>query len=322
MDSNRIIFGYFAKPVQYKNRLVRYISAMELRQLRYFTTLAEELNFTRAAERLHISQPPLSAQIAQLENELGVKLFHRTSRKVELTEAGAAFLRDVRIIQNRLKEATHRVRQIDAGLAGRLEIGLSGSHFLGPLPGLIAKLARSHPDIRVILNEMAPNDQLEALREHRIDLSISRQFIEDDLLCSRKLWNDPLLVALPPGHPLTSRSQLRLNELKNERFVMLRRETSTFAERIFLACAAHGFSPSVEQTVSEVPAQLSLVAAGVGIALVPTSTKSFKPHDLTFRSLDEPGLEASVHAVMRKDNKKAVLKTFVEGLTSQTQNLK
>jgi len=287
---------------------------MELRQLRYFTTLAEELNFTRAAERLHISQPPLSAQIAQLEDELGVKLFHRTSRKVELTEAGAAFLRDVRIIQSRLKEATLRVRQIDAGMAGRLELGLSGSHFLGPLPGLIAQLAKSHPDIRVILNEMAPNDQLEALREHRIDLSISRQFIEDDLLCSRRLWNDPLLVALPLGHPLATHTQLQLNQLTQERFVMLRRETSTFAERIFLACTAHGFTPNIEQTVGEVPAQLSLVAAGVGIALVPTSTKSFQPHALTFRKLDEPGLEASVHAVMRKDNKKAVLRTFVDSL--------
>ncbi|HUH88857.1 MAG TPA: LysR substrate-binding domain-containing protein [Pusillimonas sp.] len=285
---------------------------MELRQLRYFTTLAEELNFTRAAERLHISQPPLSAQIAQLEEELGVKLFHRNSRRVELTEAGATFLRDVRIIQNRLKEATARVRQVDAGLAGRLDVGLSGSHFLGPLPHLIGKLAVSHPDIRVTLNEMAPNDQLEALREHRIDLSISRQSIEDDLLCSRKLWPDPLLVALTPDHPLAGRDRIRLEELANERFVMLRRETSTFAERIFRACAAHGFSPTVEQTVAEVPAQLSLVTAGLGIALVPTSTSGYEPHALVFRPLDEPNLEASVHAVLRKDNRKPALETFMQ----------
>src|SRR5690606_23984259 len=233
---------YLGRADQYRFRLMRYILPMELRQLRYFTTLAEELNFTRAAESLHISQPPLSAQIAQLEDELGVKLFHRNSRKVELTEAGASFLRDVRVIQNRLKEATLRVQHIDAGLAGRIEVGLSGSHFLGPLPGLIGKLTASHPDIRVILNEMAPNDQLEALREHRIDVSISRQSIEDDLLSSRRLWPDPLLVALPPEHPLSRRTRIRLDELADERFVMLRRETSTFAERIFRACAAHGFS--------------------------------------------------------------------------------
>jgi len=293
---------------------MRYILPMELRQLRYFTTLAEELNFTRAAERLHISQPPLSAQIAQLEEELGVKLFHRNSRKVELTEAGASFLRDIRVIQNRLKEATLRVQHIDAGLAGRIEVGLSGSHFLGPLPGLIGQLAVSHPDIRVILNEMAPNDQLDALREHRIDVSISRQSVEDDLLCSRRLWPDPLLVALPPGHRLAASDRIRLDELAGERFVMLRRETSTFAERIFRACAAHGFSPTVEQTVAEVPAQLSLVMAGLGIALVPTSTSAYQPHALAFRPLDEPGLEASVHAVMRKDKHKAALETFITRL--------
>lgn len=305
---------YLERTDQYRFRLMRYILPMELRQLRYFTTLAEELNFTRAAERLHISQPPLSAQIAQLEEELGVKLFHRNSRRVELTEAGASFLRDVRIIQSRLKEATQRVRHIDAGLAGRLELGLSGSHFLGPLPELIGKLAASHPDIRVILNEMAPNDQLEALREHRIDLSISRQSIEDDVLYSRRLWPDPLVVALPPTHPLAGKARLRLEELAGERFVMLRRETSTFAEHIFRACAAHGFSPNVEQTVGEVPAQLSLVVAGLGIALVPTSTSAYQPRALAFRPLDEPGLEASVHAVMRKDNRKSALDTFVRQL--------
>src|SRR5690606_4058967 len=148
------------------------------------------------------------------------------------------------------------------------------------------------------------------------DLSISRQSIEDDLLHSRLLWPDPLLVAVPPAHPLARQERLSLGQLSGERFVMLRRETSTFAERIFRACAAHGFSPNVEQTVAEVPAQLSLVTAGLGIALVPTSTSAYQPHALAFRPLDEPGLEASVHAVMRKDHRKAALETFVRQLTS------
>src|SRR5690606_4421238 len=118
-------------------------------------------------------------------------------------------------------------RNIHGGHAGRIEIGLSGSHFLGPLPGFINALAATHPDIDVVLNEMAPNDQLEALREQRIDISISRQSIEDDMLISRPLWPDPLRVALPPGHALSSRRRLRLQALAGERFVMLRRETSS-----------------------------------------------------------------------------------------------
>lgn len=287
---------------------------MELRQLRYFTALAEELNFTRAAERLHISQPPLSAQIAQLEEEMGVKLFRRSSRKVELTPAGAMFLRDVRTVQNRLKEAAQRAQSIHAGLAGRIEVGLSGSHFLGPLPGLIGQLARGYPDIRVVLNEMEPNDQIDALRESRIDLSISRQSVEDTLLTSQCLWPDPLLVALPPGHGFAQRGHLTLADLADESFVMLRRESSTFAERIFRACAAHGFSPKVGQTVAQVPAQLSLVAAGLGIALVPASAGSCQSSSVAFCVLDEPQLEGGVQAIRRKDNDKAALLTFIEQL--------
>ena len=280
---------------------------VELRQLRYFTALAEELSFTRAAERLHISQPPLSAQIAQLEAELGVKLFQRTSRKVVLTDAGRAFVQDIRIIQNRLKDATQRVKNIHSGLEGRIEIGLSGSHFLGPLPEFIGRLAVSHPDIDVVLNEMAPNDQLEALREHRIDISISRQSIDDELLCSRQLWPDPILIAVPTGHFLSARASATLRELADERFVMLRRETSSFAEQIYSACIAQGFTPHVAQTVSEVPAQLSLIRAKLGIGLVPSSAGRHQWDAIEFCRLDDAALEGNVHAIIRKDNSKPAL---------------
>lgn len=287
-------------------------NSLELRQLRYFIALAEELNFTRAAERLHISQPPLSAQIAQLETELGVKLFERNSRKVSLTDAGAVFLHDVRLIQSRLREAAERVKHVHSGLAGRIEIGLSGSHFLGPLPLFIAKLAHTHPDIDVVLNEMAPNEQLESLREQRIDISISRQSVEDDLLHSQLLWPDPLLVALPGGHALATHPALKLEALASERFIMLRRETSHFADQVFLACAAHGFTPHVAHSVAEVPAQLNLVAAGLGIALVPASTRNPQSGALVFCPLDEPGLQGHVHAVVRKGHKKTVVETFLD----------
>lgn len=159
---------------------------MEIRQLRYFAVLAEELNFTRAAARLHISQPPLSLQIAQLERELEVKLFDRTNRRVSLTAAGAAFLNDVRATLAGIKDATARVRAVDQGSAGRVEIGLSGSHFLGPVPALIARHARTHPQVSVLLNEMNPAAQLDAVRGHRIDVSISRTAVDDDVRNRRR----------------------------------------------------------------------------------------------------------------------------------------
>lgn len=290
---------------------------MELRQLRYFTALAEELNFTRAAERLHISQPPLSAQIAQLETELGVKLFERNSRKVSLTDAGTAFLRDVRVIQARLKEATQRVQDIHSGLAGRIEIGVSGSHFLGPLPQCISDLAKAYPDIDVVLNEMAPNDQIEALREQRIDISISRQVVEDDLLCSEALWPDPLWVALPRGHGLAQTGTpepLTLAALAEEHFIMLRRDTSRFAQHIYNACIQKGFTPYVVHAVSEVPAQLSLVGAGLGIAIVPGSTRRYQANTLVFCPLEDIGIHTQVHAVMRRHSRKPAVTTVVRQL--------
>lgn len=289
---------------------------MELRQLRYFTALAEELNFTRAAERLHISQPPLSAQIAQLEAELGVKLFDRNSRKVSLTDAGAAFLRDVRVIQARLKEATQRVQDIHSGLAGRIEIGLSGSHFLGPLPQCIGELAHAYPDIDVVLNEMAPNDQLDALREQRIDISISRQHVEDDLLRSEPLWPDPLWVALPQGHALGRQAVLTLDQLATERFIMLRRDTSKFAQQIYNACLQRGFTPNVIHAVSEVPAQLSLVSAGLGVAIVPGSTRRYRAQTLSFCPLEDIGIHTQVHAVVRKAHRKSAIDTVLQQLQS------
>ena len=305
-----------SRKIQYEIRLESHVLRMELRQLRYFTVLAEELNFTRAAQRLHISQPPLSAQIASLEADLGVQLFVRSSRRVALTPAGASFLRDARTVQGRLKEAVQRAQNIHAGLAGSVELGLSGSHFLGPLPELIGLLARRYPEVHIVLNEMEPNDQIEALREYRIDLSISRQSIEDEVLTSRSLWADPLWVALPAGHPLAACACLTIADLSQESFVMLRRESSTFAERIFRACSAHGFSPRVAQTVAQVPAQLSLVAASLGIALVPASARTPQAGAVTFVALDEPELEGSVHAVFRRDNGKAVLQTVVEQLAA------
>jgi DNA-binding transcriptional LysR family regulator len=288
---------------------------VELRQLRYFAVLAEELNFTRAADRLHISQPPLSAQIAQLEQELGVQLLHRNSRRVGLTDAGAAFLQETRLLLQRLDEAQRHVRQVHEGLAGRVEIGVSGSHFLGPLPRRLGLLAQVHPGIVVAIRELSPSRQLEALRESRIDLSISRQQVDDDTLRSRLLWPDPVVVALPAAHALAAAaSGVALAALAAESFIMLERESSSFAARVYRACAAQDFTPQVRHTVVEVPTQLSLVQAGLGIALVPASTRSYCRDGVAFRPLDAAGLQADVYAVTRRDSRNAALETILEFL--------
>lgn len=285
---------------------------MELRQLRYFAVLAEELNFTRAAARLHISQPPLSLQIAQLERELNVRLFDRNNRRVALTEAGAAFLNDVRITLGRLADATSRARDVDQGLAGRIEIGLSGSHFMGPVPALIARYTRRHPQVSVLLNEMNPVAQLDALRGHRIDVSISRTKVDDEVLQSTALWPDPVVVALPLDHPLSGRKRLALADLARDAFVVLRQETSGFARALAQACAQAGVALRVAQTVAEVPAQLALVEAGLGVALVPRSTCEHFAQRIAASALSVNLGQGTVYAVTHRQGGRRVLDPFLQ----------
>lgn len=285
---------------------------MEIRHLRYFVVLAEELNFTRAAARLHISQPPLSLQIAQLERELDVRLFDRNNRRVTLTEAGEAFLNDVRALLASLKDATVRVRAVDRGLAGRIEVGLSGSHFLGPGPALIARYTAEHPQVSVLLNEMNPAAQLEALRGHRIDVSISRTAVNDEALQAMPLWPDPLVAALPRRHPLAARRRLELRDLAGDAFVVLRPDSSAFARRLADICAQAGLPTSVAQTVAEVPAQLALVEAGMGVALVPRSTCRQVGDRIAVCSLPAAISDATVYAVIRRQGRRRALDTFLQ----------
>lgn len=287
---------------------------MELRHLRYFVALAEELSFTRAAARLHVSQPPLSLQIAQLEAELGAPLFTRTSRRVDLTAAGRAFLVDARAVLERLDLARQRVGAMGRGEAGRVDVGLSGSHFLGPFPQALAHYRHSHAGVDVLLHEIQPAMQIEALRERRIDVSISRTPVNDDTLSSTLLWPDPVQAALPPGHRLAARRSLALADLRSERFVMLRPDSSAHAAYIVQCCVQAGFSPQCAQTAVELPAVLSLVAAGMGVALVPASLGTVFGDRVVLKPLGAHAPRADVYAVQRRGDTAGPIQTFVHAM--------
>lgn len=290
---------------------------MELRHLRYFLALAEELSFTRAAARLHVSQPPLSLQIRQLEQEVRAQLFTRTSRRVELTPAGHAFLIDARAILERVDASITRAAAIDSGLAGRIEIGLSGSHFFGPLPKLIAGYSRAYADVAISLQEMRPAIQLEALRDARIDLSISRTPVNDRVLKSTQLWTDPIVAAVPRGHRLGRRKRLRLGDLRDEPFVMLRPDSSAYAQHIRDSCIQAGFAPRVVQHVAEVAAVLSLVAAGMGVALVPQTATHIYAGEVRYISLASHEPHSAVYAVQRLRGSANVTNALVQFFTSR-----
>jgi DNA-binding transcriptional LysR family regulator len=294
---------------------------MELRQLRYFTVVARELSFTAASRHLHISQPPLSLQIANLERELGTRLFDRNSRSVELTEAGKALLQHALAVLDRVGEARQHVQLIAQGLKGRVKLGLSGSHFLGPLPRFIQQFRDARPAVDVVLHEMRPVDQLQALREGRIDISISRSALADEMVESRLLWRDPVVAALPRDHRLALRKSLRLQELRREAFVFLRLESSAFAQRLFDACVAAGFAPRMAQQVVEIPAVVNLVAAGLGVALVPVSMARLRPDSVAVCRLGPSMPNGDVHALVRAREAQPAVHEFLKHLLlwAQTQ---
>ena len=182
---------------------------MELRQIKYFVAVSEELSFTRAAKKLFVSQPPLSFQIASLETELGARLFDRTSRSVQLSEAGKTFLPHAQAVLARLDEAARHVQRVAAGLDGRVQVGLAGSHFFGPFPKFIAWFRSLRPAVQVALQEMTPTDQLGALQNARLDVCVSRNAMARHARISAQLlWRDPVVVALPPGHAQIGRAHV------------------------------------------------------------------------------------------------------------------
>lgn len=291
---------------------------MELRQFRYFCAVAEELSFTRAAARLNVSQPPLSQQIANLEQELGVRLFERTSRSVELTEAGKAFLLHAQAVLQRVEEARVHVLRVADGIEGRVNIGLSGSHFLGPFPRFIKHYREMRPGVDVVLHEMPPAQQLAGLREGRLDLTFERGLPTQEDLVGQLLWQDPAVVAMPLDHALAGRPSVRLAELKDEDFVSFRFGSSNFQTKVYNACVTAGFQPRVVQQVVEVSAVLNLVAAGLGISVVPGSLAGLRADAVASCSLEMPPnlppVTGDVYLMRRRDEQRRVVIQFSEAL--------
>jgi DNA-binding transcriptional LysR family regulator len=274
---------------------------MELRHLRYFVALAEELSFTAAAARLRISQPPLSQQIRDLELELGTALFTRTSRHVALTAAGTAFLGHARAILDHAAQAAAQARAIGAGTIGTLDVGTTGTVMLGPLSQLIAAFSTRHPGVTVRMHEMPPHDQVSALRDHRVDICFMRAPPAEPDLRVDLAWREKVGIVCPETHRLARFDAVPLTELRDERQVFLRLADSRFANDLREACVAAGFMPIISQEVVEAFSQMSFVAAGLGVALVPETISTISRAGIVYRPLQPPALSADVMMVTRRD---------------------
>lgn len=283
---------------------------VELRHLRYFVAVAEDLSFTSAARRLNVSQPPLSQQIRQLEDELGTSLFKRTSRRVELTPAGAALLVRARAILAELDQAAEEVKVIGRGHVGTLDIGMTGSVLLGRLAALVRDFSAAFPQIIVRLHELPPTEQHAALVARRTDISFLRRPPDDSDLEQELGWREQVGLALPVDHPFTTMDRVSLIDLREEVQVFLRLNDSRFAQYLWTCCVEAGFTPKISQQAVESYSLISLVAAGFGIALVPERVQSLSHPGVVYRKLHGTGPAADVMMLYRPD-RSPVLETFL-----------
>lgn len=288
---------------------------MELRHLRYFVAVAEELHFSRAAERLHIGQPPLSQQIQALETEVGALLFERSKRWVRLTEAGRLFLDDARRILALADQAAATARRAHRGEVGELRIGFTFSTPLTPLfASLINRYRQRYPAVTLSLREMPTLHQIEALDQRTLDLGFVRPpetAIPDTVLLTT-LHTDSLMVVLPVDHPLATQRHIAIRDLNGASLVMYPKDAGTgLHPQLFRLCRAAGFEPHITHEAGEASTIIGLVAAGCGISVLPTPFDSIRMEGVCYRPLSDAAATTSLQLGRRKAEASPLVQAFV-----------
>lgn len=295
---------------------------MDFRRLRYFRVVADELSFTRAAERLHLAQPPLSRQIRLLEEEIGVTLFERTTRSIKLTEAGRFLHEQAVQLLSRVEEVREATRRI--GKSGRrwFGIGFVPSSLYGFMPELIREFRDEHPDVDVGLSEMTTVQQLPALRAGRIDIGIGRLVLNEPGVVRWVVTEEPLVAALRSDHPLSQHKTCSLRDLADQPFILYpAKPRPSYADQVLELARRHRLTLNVVQEANELQTAIGLVAAGLGVTLVPASVARLTRNDTCYRPLQETEVTSPVIVSYREGDTSPLLSQILGWLQQKTQSV-
>ncbi len=289
------------------------INGVELRHLHYFVTLAEELHFGRAAARLGIAQPPLSQQIQRLERTLGVRLLERTSRRVQLTDAGATLLPEARRVLAAAEDAVQAARRAGRGEVGELRVAFAATVMFLALPTIIRGFRRRYPGVHLDLRELPTGPQLAGIRAGEIDIGFVRQPFPDPELEIVTVMREPLRIAVNKSHPLAAKATIAVRHLADEPFVMFPEELAPgLHAQVMGLCRAAGFLPRVVEESRELYTSVSLVEAGIGVSILPASVEKLGWRGVRYRAIPSASAETHIAAAWLKDRRRPVMDAFME----------
>jgi DNA-binding transcriptional LysR family regulator len=288
---------------------------LDLRQLRYFIAVAEHENVARAAEQLHISQSPLSRQIMQLEEHLGVRLFERSKQRIRLTQEGRDLLGEARTLMTNAQRVEAFGRRLGTGTAGRLAIGyVEAAMHSNVLAPALRSFRRASPSVTLSLQALGTRLQFERLTQKALDLGYTYRPPEPGAgLDSTAVRDEPLVLAMPSDHPLARSRSIKSHQLDQHSWIAVARQpVDTVRPALIAACQRAGFTPDITYEASDPLSSLSLVSAGLGMAFVQSSLSAMAPKGVLFREVPWLDLRVSLHLVWRADDQRAVISQFRE----------
>lgn len=293
---------------------------MDHKLMQSFVAVAEELHFGRAAARLHITQPPLTKQIQQLEQTIGARLLERTKRKVELTAAGRVFLDEARAVLDQTRQAVELARKADRGETGHLSVGFIDAAIYSVVPEIARRFTELYPDVELSLTDLRIPNQVKAVAERQLDVGFIHPPVSHKALIIESILVEPLIVALPETHRLADRAKIPLSELASEPLIQFPRSINpSLYDEIVGLCISSGFSPRIVREATPKQTIIGLVSVGLGVSLLPACLQNLRRAGVVYRPIRGRTLSIDTSIIYRREEPSPVLRAFLEVVRETTR---